>query len=94
MKWRELTRCGGHQDTLDVGVVRATNGALVPATPLNSLTTVWFGRGGGGEAWGGVGEGNLTTGLIWSGGAGGAWVGRGRKISVGIKELVTRFGLP
>ena len=33
--------------------VRATNGALVPSTPFNSLTTVWFGRGGGGEAWGG-----------------------------------------
>ena len=45
--------------------VRATNGALVPSTPFNSRTTVWFGRGGGGEAWGGVGEGNLTTGLIW-----------------------------
>ena len=47
--------------------VRATNGALVPSTSFNSLTTVWFGRGGGVR--------NLTTGLIWrgidEGGAGG-----------------------
>ena len=33
-------------------------------SPFNSLTIVWFGRGGGGGV-GGVGEGNLTTGLIW-----------------------------
>ena len=54
-------RCGG----VVPESVRATNGALVPSTPFHSLTTVWFGRGGGGEAWAGVGEGNLTTGLIW-----------------------------
>ena len=46
----------------------ATNGALLPSTPLKT--------GGAGEAWGGGsggrgGRGNLTTGLIWRVGGGG-----------------------
>ena len=55
VKWRGLTRCGGHQDTPSGRAVPessagATNGALVPSTPL----LVWTGGRGGGV---GVGEG-------------------------------------
>ena len=56
VKWRGLTRCGGHQDTLDVGAwcQRACGSNERCTGSIDSLTTslVWTrGRGGGVGGW-------------------------------------------
>ena len=78
VKWRGLTRCGGHQDMLDVGrgareQCGSNEGRTGSIGSLKNLTTNLVWTGGGGEALGG-GSGR------WEGGGGGdgvAWVGGG-----------------